>query len=390
MVDDHGFEFIPFDEKVFEVSEEEPFNAMVGRRFHLEPLKRYKNMSESEKRSILKPMWDILINDLALEKLFDDRKDFDVIICDFFYPLPSIYKSGIPFVPIYSPNPLGLYKADMPLGAGFSGRDIGSPQVQEYLEDCMEWTDPHILRVKNYLKSKGCEELSDSFGAFSYMDQPPYFGLYHYPKDVDYTDLGEIRPNWIRVDSLIRKQAIRDFEVPESISAGSGKLIYFSMGSIASVDHEMMNTLIQMLGRSPHRFIVSTGRNGENLRLYSNMWGKPYLDQIAILPKVDLAIIHGGNNTFVECLYFGKPMIIIPYFFDQLDNGRRAEDTGVGKQLFLWDLTEKKLLDTIEEVLEDEKIKSKVQTVSENIRKSNSIDSVIEKIEALASSKKAC
>ena len=123
------------------------------------------------------------------------------------------------------------------------------------------------------------------------------------------------------------------FELPEQLAGGEGKLVYLSLGSLGSADVELMRRLIEVLSRSPHRFIVSKGPQHDELTLADNMWGEEFLPQPAILPLVDLVVTHGGNNTTTECLHAGKPMVVLPLFWDQMDNAQRIAETGLGLRL---------------------------------------------------------
>ena len=79
--------------------------------------------------------------------------------------------------------------------------------------------------------------------------------------------------------------------------------------------------------------IVSKGPQHELLRLAGNMAGEEFLPQTTVLPAVELVITHGGNNTTTECFYFGKPMVILPLFWDQYDNAQRVQELGLGVRL---------------------------------------------------------
>ena len=94
-----------------------------------------------------------------------------------------------------------------------------------------------------------------------------------------------------------------------------------------------MQRLIDALADSPHRVSSRKGPQHEQLELADNMAGDEFLPQTAILPQVDLVITHGGNNTVTECLHFGKPMVVLPLFWDQYDNAQRIDETGFGMRL---------------------------------------------------------
>ena len=103
-----------------------------------------------------------------------------------------------------------------------------------------------------------------------------------------------------------------------------------------------MRRLVDVLGRTSHRFIVSKGPQHDQYELAENMVGAEFLPQPSILPTVDLVITHGGNNTVTECFHNGRPMILLPLFWDQYDNAQRVDETGFGVRLdtYAFDPTE--------------------------------------------------
>ena len=56
-----------------------------------------------------------------------------------------------------------------------------------------------------------------------------------------------------------------------------------------------------------------------------------FVPQTALLPYVDLVVHHGGNNSFTECLYFGRPMLILPFSSDQFNIAFDAEQAGLAE-----------------------------------------------------------
>jgi UDP:flavonoid glycosyltransferase YjiC (YdhE family) len=81
------------------------------------------------------------------------------------------------------------------------------------------------------------------------------------------------------------------------------------------------------------------------------MRGSEFLPQPAILPRVDLVITHGGNNTVTESVHFGKPMIVLPLFWDQYDNAQRVAECGFGVRLPTYEFEDAQLHEAIDRLL---------------------------------------
>ncbi|NP_001310077.1 uncharacterized UDP-glucosyltransferase YjiC-like [Tetranychus urticae] len=380
----HGFNFIPFDESIFSASPLSTFLKWVEvnlNKFRADALTRYAGWSDEDKIVFASMLDGNETINIALEKILEEHKDsFDIFIGDFVTRYPALYKLSKPYIPLFSMNPLSLYSEGPPPYSGYSV-NFDQRKARQFMETYYDAITRFEEKAIAWWES--CKVPSIPKEA-SFIDEPKHFGFYHYPEGLDYRECGpKICDKWIRVDASIRQSdGPQVFTIPESLADLPGKLIFFSLGSLGSVDVDLMRKLIDILAKSPHRFIVSKGPRGDELTLAPNMWGQNYVDQIPILKAVDMVITHGGNNTFMETLYFGKPMIVIPFFFDQFDNAQRVVDCGIGKRLNSWDLDEN-LLDAIEETLDNSEFKKKINEISVSMRSADSKKKAVEMIENL-------
>ena len=176
--------------------------------------------------------------------------------------------------------------------------------------------------------------------------------------------------SWHRLDSCVR-EVEQTFELPDHLAGGEGKLVYLSLGSLGSADVELMRRLVDALSTSPHRFIVSKGPQHDEFELADNMWGEEFLPQPAILPLVDLVITHGGNNTTTEALHAGKPMIVLPLFWDQMDNAQRVDETAHGIRLAPYGFEPEQLREAVESLLGNEPLRQRLAGFSQRIQQAN-------------------
>jgi len=237
---------------------------------------------------------------------------------------------------------------------------------QKYREFCNQLYEDIWNQLNQYMISEGAQPLPP----LKFMPTSPFANFYMYPKEIDYIDIRPLPPKWHQFDNFIRIDInqCEDFDLPKSFTEKPGKLIYFSLGSLACVDLDLMKKLINILSKSPNKFIVSKGPFDQQLILSDNMWGEEYIPQVKVLKLVDLVITHGGNNTITELFYFGKPLIVLPIYGGQFDNAQRVQEMGYGLSLNAYHCEEEELLGAIETILADNNLIKRMNDAGIRIR----------------------
>ena len=306
----------------------------------------------------------------------------DAIVEDNVVSFPTIMGTRHPWARIVSCNPAEVKDARI---APFSS---GYPEA-----DQREW--PAFLDVVRrthgdmwndfdaFCREHGAGGLAWGPSGPDFMHESPYLNLYSFPREADYRRAAPLAPTWHQLDSTVRA-ADASWALPEHLANRPGALIYLSLGSLGSADVGLMQRLVDLLGRTEHRVIVSKGPLADQITLHDNMTGDAFLPQPAILPMVDLVITHGGNNTVVECFHQGKPMVVLPLFWDQVDNAQRVDETGFGKRLATYDFAEEELPAAIDTLLADTALRSRMAGISARMQTTAGTVRAADLIERLA------
>jgi UDP:flavonoid glycosyltransferase YjiC (YdhE family) len=147
-----------------------------------------------------------------------------------------------------------------------------------------------------------------------------------------------------------------------------------------------MRRLVAELADTPHRYVVSKGPQHAEYELAENMVGEEFLPQTSVLPHVDAVITHGGNNTTTECMWFGKPMLVLPVFWDQHDNAQRVHETGYGIRVPTYDFADGELGAALDRVLADDSLLARSAAAGERLRERPGTVLAADLIEELATS----
>lgn len=286
----------------------------------------------------------------------------DVIVEDNVVSFPALPASGRPWVRIVSCNPAEVRDPDVP--PPFSGYPSGDRSGWDaYWAEYRRVIEPLHAGFDAFCRERGAPPLPD----LELIHASEHLNLWIYPEEVDFERRNPLGAGWANLESSVRATDAA-WELPVELAGRSGPLVYLSLGSLGSGDVELMRGLIGSLADTGYRVIVSMGPQHEELELAANMAGEEFLPQTSILPEVDLVITHGGNNTVTESLHFGKPMVLLPLFWDQYDNAQRIAETGFGIRLDTYEHSPRELHDAIDGLLADERLRSRLGAVSSRLQ----------------------
>ena len=332
------------------------------------------------------PTWQALIDgskyvDDRLREIIDELAP-DAIVEDNVVFFPALAASGRPWVRIVSCNPAEIKDpAIPPFSSGYPSTD--RTEWPGFLEEVHRTHDDMWADFDAFCRDRGGPGLTYGPLGPDFMPESPYLNLYLYPVDADYPRERPLGPTWHRLDSCVRATDT-EWAVPPNLAGRPDRLIYLSLGSLGSADVGLMQRLVDALGRTDHRVIVSKGPLAEQIRLHDNMTGEALLPQPAILPLVDLVITHGGNNTVTEAFHHGKPLVVLPLFWDQVDNAQRVAETGFGVRLPAYDTSDAQLTGAIDRVLADQALAARLAAISARLQADPGTVRAAELIERLA------
>jgi MGT family glycosyltransferase len=312
--------------------------------------------------------------DGRLRQIFDEVAP-DVIVEDNVCSFPAILASGRPWVRIVSCNPLEVKDPELP--PPFSGLPLADRSGWEpFRVEYARRLGALQAEFSEFCQERGAPPLPP----LEMIHESPWLNLYLYPRELDYPRSAPLGPGWRNLEACVRTT-----DEPWEPPADDGRrLVYLSLGSLGSADVELMRRLVELLADTPHRYVVSRGPRHDEYGLADNMVGAEFLPQPSVLPRVDAVITHGGNNTVTESLWFGRPMLVLPVFWDQHDNAQRVAESGYGIRLPTYALQSAELAAAVDRLLTDVALRGRAAEAGKRLRRQPGTIAAADLIEQVA------
>ena len=287
----------------------------------------------------------------------------DLICVDNVILFPAIKQHGVPWVRIVSCSENEIEDPAIP--PHLSGCETGDRECHvRFRARFNEVIGPLHRSFNEFLVAQG--EQPYPLGQF--FESSRWLNLLLYPEPVRFKRSHALPPAQFQyLEGCVREE--KPYTVPHFPAHDGAPLVYLSFGSLGAGDVTLLKRLIAALGRLPYRALVNVGGYQDQYTdLPHNVIVNSWFPQPSVIPQVDVVIHHGGNNSFTECLLFGKPAIIMPFVWDGHDNATRVQETGHGYKLSRASWTEAELAARIHDCLHDRVLQTRLAATSAHMR----------------------
>lgn len=131
----------------------------------------------------------------------------------------------------------------------------------------------------------------------------------------------------------------------------------------------------QALGR--RALLVTRHREQVPAVLPKGMLWQSYVSFDALLPEVAAIVHHGGIGTTAAALRAGVPQLVVPFAYDQFDNGYRVQRLGTGDVLPARHMSASRLQHKLKPLLQASAVVQACQRIARSMRDGSSADDII-------------
>jgi UDP:flavonoid glycosyltransferase YjiC (YdhE family) len=177
-------------------------------------------------------------------------------------------------------------------------------------------------------------------------------------------------------------------EVDRFLEAGPPPLVFTLGSSAVSAAGPFYQESIEAVRRLGYRAVLLVGTDPQNHPpepLPAGVLAVPYAPHGDLFPRALAIIHHGGIGTTGQVLRAGRPMLVVPYAFDQPDNALRVMNLRVARTLFPKHYAATRVVEQVRTLLEDPHYAQRAAEVGGMVQAEDGVQRACDAIEAYLS-----
>ena len=173
---------------------------------------------------------------------------------------------------------------------------------------------------------------------------------------------------------------------PRYLDATNEPWALVTLSSQAQDDGPLAQAAVEALASRPFPTVMTLGpaHGPEELRsVPGHVRTERFVSHAAILERGRLLVSHAGHGSVMKALWFGCPMVLVPWGRDQPGVAARAEALGVARVVPRDSVSADGLGSAIDEVLADELTRTRARQHGERLRATDPAGDAASLVEAL-------
>jgi UDP:flavonoid glycosyltransferase YjiC (YdhE family) len=179
----------------------------------------------------------------------------------------------------------------------------------------------------------------------------------------------------------------RPSEVPTYLDVPGALWVLVTVSSNPQAEEmPLARTALQTLAAHPVRAVLTLSPRHPRDALGSvpaNAWVELFVPHAAVLTRSRLLVSHAGHGIVAKALYYGVPMVLVPWDRDQPGVAARAAALGVAEVVARHDLTERRLSAAIDQVLNAPRYQEHAARMASRLHAQDAVAMARARIEAL-------
>jgi rhamnosyltransferase subunit B len=179
-----------------------------------------------------------------------------------------------------------------------------------------------------------------------------------------------------------RAEAALSPETVEFLAAGDAPIV-FTQGSTAVHNPGNFYEVSVEAARRLNRRAVLLGAKAVPGASSSRVIALPYAPYSQIFPRAAVNVHQGGSGTTGHALKAGRPMLVVPYGWDQPDNAARIERLGSGLHLPRTDYSFETATAALERLLGEPQFATRAAEIGDHVGKEDGLALACDAIESI-------
>jgi len=172
-------------------------------------------------------------------------------------------------------------------------------------------------------------------------------------------------------------------ELTAFLAAGDGPIV-FTLGSTAVHNpgdfYDASAEAARLLGR---RAVLLVGANPAPRAPSKDILVLPYAPYSRVFPHAAAVVHQGGSGTTGQAMLAGKPMVYVPYGWDQPDNAARVERLGMGLHVPRTRYSARTAAHALDRLLNDDRFAKRAAEVGKRIKAEDGLTGACDAIESV-------